>query len=124
MEVNRPVVARESAHYLPFLLTTTFLMEAVKSGAGREAAHEAIKEHAVAVAKDLRAGRADRNDLVERLAADRRVGVPLEKLRAAVARADELTGSAGLQVDAFVRQSAEWASRVPESAEVRPGPIL
>ncbi|MFM9167896.1 MAG: adenylosuccinate lyase [Verrucomicrobiota bacterium] len=124
MEVNRPVVDRESAHYLPFLLTTTFLMEAVKAGAGREAAHEAIKEHAVAVAKDLRSGGSARNDLVERLAADRRVGVPLEALRAAVARASELTGAAGAQVDAFARQADEWKAKVPESAEVRPGRIL
>ena len=124
MEVNRPVVDRESAHYLPFLLTTTFLMEAVKAGAGREAAHEAIKEHAVAVARDLRSGRSERNDLVERLAADRRVGLTLETLRSAVARAGELTGAAGDQVDAFARQAAEWTARVPESSEVRPGRIL
>ena len=124
MEVNRPVIERESRHYLPFLLTTTFLMEAVKAGAGREEAHEAIKEHAVAVAKDLRSGKTERNDLVERLAADSRLRLPKSVLLDAVTKAGELTGSAGAQVDAFVKQAAAWSQRVPESAQVKAGRIL
>ncbi|MDR1816610.1 MAG: adenylosuccinate lyase, partial [Puniceicoccales bacterium] len=64
MEFNTAVIAREARHYLPFLLTTTFLMEAVKAGAGRETAHEIIKENAVAAARDLRSGATERNDLV------------------------------------------------------------
>jgi adenylosuccinate lyase len=124
MEVNRPVIERESRHYLPFLLTTTFLMEAVKAGAGREEAHEAIKEHAVAVAKDLRSGKTECNDLVDRLAADRRLRLPKSVLLDAVTKAGELTGSAGAQVDAFVKQAAAWSLKVPESAQVKAGRIL
>ena len=41
----------------------------VRKGVGREVAHEAIKEHAVAVALDLRKG-ARVNDLLDRLKAD------------------------------------------------------
>jgi adenylosuccinate lyase len=67
MEVFEAVVEQELMRYLPFLLTTTVMMEAVKSGAGREAAHEAIKEHAVAVSVDLRKGTISQNDLVQRL---------------------------------------------------------
>ena len=44
------VVDRELDRYLPFLATTRILVEAARRGVGREAAHEAIKEHAVAVA--------------------------------------------------------------------------
>ena len=124
MEVNRPVIDRESRHYLPFLLTTTFLMEAVKAGAGREEAHEAIKEHAVAVAKELRTGKIERNDLVDRLAADARLRLPKSVLLDAVTKAGELTGSAGAQVDVFVRQAADWTRKVPESAQVKAGRIL
>jgi adenylosuccinate lyase len=124
MEVNRGVVARESAHYLPFLLTTTFLMEAVKAGAGRESAHEAIKEHAVAVARDLRSGKIDRNDLLERLAGDSRLRLSRSAVDAILARASELTGAAGPQVDAFAAAAAAWSARVPESASVKPGRIL
>ena len=50
------VIQRELDRYLPFLATTKVLMAAVRNGVGREAAHEAIKEHAVAVALDMREG--------------------------------------------------------------------
>jgi adenylosuccinate lyase len=124
MEVNRPVIERESRHYLPFLLTTTFLMEAVKAGAGREEAHEAIKEHAVAVAKDLRMGKTDRNDLVDRLAGDGRLRLSKAILESAVTKAGELTGSAREQVDAFNLAVQAWVKKVPDSAKIKPGRIL
>ena len=54
MEVFPAVIQAERERYLPFLLTTTIMMEAVKTlEAGREDAHEAIKEHAVGVVTDL-----------------------------------------------------------------------
>jgi adenylosuccinate lyase len=56
MEVFPAAIAAENDRNLPFLATTTILMEAVKHGAGRETAHEAIKEHALAAAKVLRKG--------------------------------------------------------------------
>ncbi len=48
------VVARELDRYLPFLATTKILVAAVRRGVGREAAHEVIKENAVAVALAMR----------------------------------------------------------------------
>src|SRR5918992_1688559 len=68
------VIARELDRYLPFLATTAVLMAAVRAGVGRETAHEAIKEHAVAVALSMREQGAERNDLFERLASDQRLG--------------------------------------------------
>ena len=68
MDAYEAVIDAETAHYLPFLMTTTIMMEAVKAGVGRETAHKAIKEHAVATVNDLRHGKIDRNNLVERLA--------------------------------------------------------
>ena len=50
------VMQRELDRYLPFLTTTKVLMAAVRNGVGREEAHEAIKEHAVAVALEMRQG--------------------------------------------------------------------
>ena len=52
------VIEAELDRYLPFLATTKVLMAAVRAGAGREEAHEAIKEHAVAVAPRPCASRA------------------------------------------------------------------
>jgi adenylosuccinate lyase len=124
MELNTAVIAREARHYLPFLLTTTFLMEAVKAGAGRETAHEIIKEHAVSAARDLRTGKIERNDLLERLAGDARLGLSRETLDKLVGAVGVQTGTAGAQVDAFVARAGDWEKRFPESASVKPGRML
>ena len=61
------------SRYLPFLATSAFLVAAVRSGLGREEAHEVIKEHAVASALALREEGAGETDLVDRLADDARL---------------------------------------------------
>lgn len=68
------VIQRELDRYLLFLATTKVLMSAVRNGVGREQAHEAIKEHAVGVALEMREKGAARNDLFDRFAADERLG--------------------------------------------------
>ncbi len=117
------VIERELARYLPFLASTKVLMAAVKAGAGREEAHAAIKEHAVAVALDLRAG-AERNDLVERLAADERLPLDQAELDALLADPKQFTGAAGDQVDRVVSLIAAVVAEDPEAAAYTPSPIL
>jgi len=117
------VVEAELQRYLPFLTTTKVLMAAVRAGVGREAAHEAIKEHAVAVALAMRAGAAT-NDLYDRLAADPRLGLSREQLAAVVVDPLELTGSARDQVDAIAARVAELAERFPAGAAYTPGSVL
>ncbi|HSH09736.1 MAG TPA: adenylosuccinate lyase, partial [Oceanipulchritudo sp.] len=114
MEVFPAVIDRENAYYFPFLSTTTLLMEAVKGGAGREAAHEAIKEHAVATVADLRSGRISSNNLAERLAADDRLGLTREKIDSVIASAAELSGRASEQVDGFAQTVAELLREHPD----------
>jgi len=117
------VVAAELQRYLPFLSTTKVLMAAVRQGVGREAAHEAIKEHAVAVALGMRSGTGT-NDLFERLAGDPRLGLDLAQVRAAVADPLELTGSARDQVDVIAGRVADLAAAYPEAAAYVPGAVL
>jgi adenylosuccinate lyase len=118
------VIARELDRYLPFLATTKVLMACVKAGAGREAAHEAIKEHAVAVALEMReAARAD-NDLLDRLAADHRIPLDRAALKALVADPSTFVGTAGAQVASFQARVAALASAHPAAAAYRPGAIL
>ncbi|MGA1204735.1 MAG: adenylosuccinate lyase [Opitutales bacterium] len=124
MEVFPAVIDRENAYYFPFLSTTTLLMEAVKAGAGREAAHEAIKENAVATVLDLRGGRISRNDLAERLAADGRLGLSKEKIDAVIASAAQLSGRAAAQVDGFSATVHNLISGHPEAASYEPAAIL
>ncbi|MBK9696267.1 MAG: adenylosuccinate lyase [Propionibacteriaceae bacterium] len=117
------VIEAELQRFLPFLTTTKVLMAAVRAGVGRETAHEAIKEHAVAVALAMRAG-ASRNDLFERLAADPRLGLGSEQLADVVTDPLELTGSSGDQVDRIVARVAELAKAHPVGAAYRPGSVL
>jgi adenylosuccinate lyase len=124
MEVFEAVVEQELMRYLPFLLTTTVLMEAVKAGAGREAAHEAIKEHAVAVARDMRTGKVSHNDLLARLAADDRLGLKADALDAIMAQGKANSGDAPQQVDHFVFRVCELVAKHPEAAAYEPGSIL
>ena len=124
MEVYPAVVGRETARYLPFLLTTTILMEAVRNGVGRETAHEAIKEHAVAAARDLRGGGVTENDLLDRVAGDERLGLTRERLQELFEAGAARTGAAAEQVDAVAAAAEAWLRKVPAAREVRPGVIL
>lgn len=124
MEVYPAVVGRETARYLPFLLTTTILMEAVRNGVGRETAHEAIKEHAVAAARDLRGGGVTENDLLDRVAGDGRLGLTRERLQELFEAGAARTGAAAEQVDAVAAAAEMWLRKVPAARDVRAGVIL
>jgi adenylosuccinate lyase len=124
MEVFAMSVQRENERYLPFLLTTTFMMEAVRRGVGRETAHEAIKEHATATMRDLRSGTTSHNDLLDRLAADARLGLSRADLDAAFARGQEATGAADSQVATTVAAMRTAAASCPDAARYQPGEIL
>lgn len=124
MGVYEAVVQAELNRYLPFLTTTTFLMEAVKRGIGRETAHEVIKEHAVAVSNDLRSGIITQNDLLDRLGADPRLGISREDLQSIFDEHAGDTGMASAQADAFCAMANDFATRFPEGATYTPGAIL
>ena len=117
------VIDRELERYLPFLATTKVLMAAVRAGVGRETAHEAIKEHAVAVALAMREGSHD-NDLLERLAADSRLGLTREQLDALIAEPLEFTGAARDQVARVADRVQAIAEAHPAAAAYSPGSIL
>ena len=118
------VINAELQRYLPFLATTKVLITAVRHGVGRETAHEAIKEHSVAVALQLReTGRVD-NDLLDRLAADPRLGITRAELDAAIADPIELAGTADQQVATLAAEIEKLAAAHPDAANYRPGPVL
>src|SRR5882757_5018317 len=117
------VIARELDRYLPFLATTSVLMAAVRAGVGRETAHEVIKEHAVAVALDLRKGSSE-NDLFRRLGEDGRLGLTEAQIVGIVGAPLSFTGAAVAQVNAVVAGIDTLAKRYPEAAAYTPGDIL
>jgi adenylosuccinate lyase len=118
------VIERELARYLPFLATTKVLIAAVRAGVGREAAHEAIKEHATAVALAMRDRGAGENDLLDRLAADQRLGLGRAELARALAEPLKFVGAAQAQTRAFVRDVQALLARHPAAQSYRPDPML
>ena len=124
MEVYSEMLAQENQRYGPFLATTAILMEAIKDGIGREAAHEAIKEHAVQTVRDLRTGKVTQNNFIARLSADPRLGFSEETLSGIVKNAQAQTGLAEKQVEDFCAVVRQEAKKFPETADYAPDSIL
>lgn len=117
------VIATERDRYLPFLATTKVLMAAVRNGVGREQAHEAIKQNAVAVALAMRESGAD-NDLIERLSTDDRLGLSTEQIETVLADPMTFTGDASGQVRTVADRIAAIVAEHPQAANYQPGEIL
>src|SRR5262249_28262743 len=118
------VAARELDRYLPFLATTKILVAAVGRGVGRETAHAAIQEHAMAVALAMREKGQAENDLYERLAGDSRLRLRRADIDALVADPATFTGAASAQVRTVAGRVADLVARHPDAATYEPAPIL
>jgi adenylosuccinate lyase len=118
------VIDAELRRYLPFLATTKVLMAAVRHGIGRETAHEVIREHAVATALEMRRTGQRDNDLLDRLAADDRLGLDRATLDDALANPLDLAGTALSQVKAVADEVQRIAAAHPQAAAYQPGSIL
>ena len=118
------VIAAELDRYLPFLATTSVLMAAVGAGVGREVAHEVVKEHAVEVALAMREQGGAGNPLLERLAADPRLGLAPGSLDGLLDDPLAFTGDATGQIARVLARVAPVVERYPEAARYTPGAIL
>jgi adenylosuccinate lyase len=115
------VIEAELSKYLPFLATTKILMAAVKAGVGREVAHEVIKEHAVAAALGIRAGKP--NLMIQAIAEDSRIPLKFEDLTVLLAEPLEFTGDAKGQTQRVVTRIGAITSAHAAAAQYRPGQI-
>jgi adenylosuccinate lyase len=90
---------------------------------GRETAHEAIKENAVAVALAMREeGREP--DLLDRLAADDRIPLDRAQLEELLADKTVFVGAAEQQVGDVIAAAEKIIGQYPEAAAYAPAPIL
>jgi adenylosuccinate lyase len=115
------VIESEIERYLPFLATTKILMASVKAGVGREVAHEAIKESAIAAALDLREGK--KNNLLDALAADERIPFTRTELDALIGSPIEFTGGAREQVAQVIASVEAITKKYSAAAQYKPGSI-
>ncbi len=116
LEVHPARIRRRVADELPFMATEELLVRAVRAGGDRQAAHETIRRHSWAVARELRDG-GPRNDLLDRLVGD--PGLPIT--RDDVTEASDparYIGRAPEQVDEFL---AEVVDPILAGAAAAPG---
>jgi adenylosuccinate lyase len=100
LEVREDVIRRHVDEQMPFMVTERCLMLGVGAGGDRQALHEVIRRHSLAVAEAVSRGAA--NNLLERLSGDPAFrGVPVEALRADLDPA-AYTGRAPQQVAEFI----------------------
>jgi len=120
LEVHPARIRRRVDDELPFMATEEIIVRLVQAGGDRQEAHELIRGHSIAAARAVKDG-APRNDLLDRLAADKAFGLPLSDLEAA-ADPSRFVGRAPEQVDEFLAETVEpWLERrnVVELEEVR-----
>jgi adenylosuccinate lyase len=117
LEVHPARIRRRLEDELPFMATEQLLMRAVRAGGDRQDAHERIRKHSIEAARAMKEG-ATRNDLLERLTADREWKVPLRDMQAAL-DPSAFVGRAPQQVDEFLRETVEplLAGTTVETAE-------
>lgn len=124
LEVREAVIARHVAEQMPFMATERWLMLGVEAGGDRQALHEVVRRHSLAVHEAV--SRGEPNDLMDRLAADPAfAAVPVAALRSEldprryVGRAPEQVGEF---LDEFLQpliQRARPLAAQTEMAEVR-----
>jgi adenylosuccinate lyase len=100
--IVRPAVIRKHLDdELPFMATEGILMDAVKRGGNRQDLHEKIRVHSIAAAEQVKE-HGERNDLVDRIAADSTFNMPRPALDALLDPKRHV-GRAPEQVDDFLR---------------------
>ncbi|MEE2682276.1 MAG: adenylosuccinate lyase [Planctomycetota bacterium] len=117
--VNEAIIKANLQRELPFMATEDLMLAAANLGADRQDAHELIRTHSRAVAKDLMDG-STTNDLLERLAAEPTFkGVDM----ATFSDQTRFVGRAPEQVDRFINEVVEpirarYEASFPSTAEL------
>lgn len=102
MVVYPKVIEKHILEELPFMATENILMEAVKRGGDRQELHERIRVHSMEAAKKVKA-EGQKNDLIERIAADPAFNLNIDELRS-VLEPKNYVGRAPSQVEEFVNE--------------------
>ncbi|MCP4680300.1 MAG: adenylosuccinate lyase [Deltaproteobacteria bacterium] len=99
---NEAPIRRRLAEELPFMATEEILMAAVEKGASRQEMHEVIRERSLEAARGVKQeGRP--NDLLDRLAEDKRLPLNKDELDTIAGDASRFVGRAEEQVEMFLK---------------------
>lgn len=84
------------------MATENIMMDAVKAGGDRQELHERIREHSMAAGRMVKV-EGQKNDLLERIAADPAFGMTMEQLES-IMKPENFVGRAPKQVEEFLDQ--------------------
>lgn len=109
------VIEKHLADELPFMATENIMMEAVKRGGDRQKLHESIRVHSMEAGKKVKV-EGEKNDLIERIAADPVFNMSLNELKE-VLKAENYIGRCPQQVDEFITEQVMPLIRDAEVSE-------
>jgi adenylosuccinate lyase len=121
MVVFQENIKRELTQHLPFLATTKVLMAAVKAGAGRESAHQALRELSLEALAEQRAGR--NANLFELIAKDSRIPLDESALQVLLSDPLEFTGNAASQIERVLVRIEKAIASIPSAKSYKPTQI-
>ena len=96
------VIKKHLLEELPFMATENIMMYCVKKGGDRQALHEAIREHSVDTAKQIKLHGGD-NDLLDRIVNDPRFGLTRAEVDS-ILEEGGFTGMAQAQTETFLSE--------------------
>ncbi len=114
-------INREIKEQLPFLATTKILMAAVKAGAGRESAHEALKELSTKALIAKREG--NPHSLIASIDEDPRIPLSQTALEELVSNPSEFIGEATSQTERVIARIEAAIKHFPGARGYTPGAI-
>ena len=116
LHVNEKIIERTVMEYLPFIATENLMMEAVKQGADRQQAHEAIRRCSMEATARMKNGEAC--NLPELLARDPEFRLTEEEIRAGLLP-EKYIGRCAEQVSQYLDRLRPLLESVSgESAEI------
>lgn len=114
-------IKREIEEQLPFLATTKILMAAVKAGAGRESAHEALKELSTKALIAKRHG--NPYSLITSIAEDPRIPLDQGALEELISNPSDFIGEAASQTERVIARIAAAIKPFPGASGYTPAAI-
>ncbi|MCP4600208.1 MAG: adenylosuccinate lyase [Proteobacteria bacterium] len=99
---NKVPIRKRLDEELPFMATEEILMAAVEAGASRQEVHEVIREHSLEAARGVKE-EGNPNDLLDRLAADKRLPLDRGDLAKIAGEPSRFIGRAEKQVEDFLK---------------------
>ena len=111
----------EIEEQLPYLATTKILMAAAKAGAGRETAHEALKELSTKALIAKREGKS--SSLIDAIAADPRIPLDKPTLETIISNPKEFIGDATSQTERVITRIRDAIKDFSAAGSYHPAPI-